>query len=155
MKKVALLFISLIFCLGINAQAKIEFEEIVHDFGTFSEEENFVNYSFKFKNVGNAPLLIVKAKATCGCTVPSYPKAPIAPGKSGVINVKYSAIGRPGAFNKSVKITTNGTPAETNLIIKGNVIANADNENYKYYINGLKLKAVSYDLGNIVKGEKK
>ena len=155
MKKVALLFISLIFCLGINAQAKIEFEEIVHDFGTFSEEENFVNYSFKFKNVGNTPLLIVKAKATCGCTVPSYPKAPIAPGKSGVINVKYSAIGRPGAFNKSVKITTNGTPAETNLIIKGNVIPNADNENYKYYINGLKLKAVSYDLGNIVKGEKK
>lgn len=155
MKKAALLFISLIFCIAINAQAKIEFEKTVHDFGSFSEEEAFVNYSFKFKNVGNTPLLIVKAKASCGCTVPSYPKAPIAPGDSGVINVKYSAIGRPGPFNKSIKITSNGTPAETSLIIKGNVISDADNVNYKYYINGLKLKTITYDMGNIVKGEKK
>lgn len=155
MKKVVLLFVSLIFCLGINAQAKIEFEEVVHDFGTFSEEEAFVSHSFKFKNVGNAPLLIVKAKATCGCTVPSYSKAPIAPGESGIIDVKYSAIGRPGTFNKSIKIVTNGIPAETNLVIKGNVTSDADNVNYKYYINGLKLKAISYDMGNIVKGEKK
>lgn len=155
MKKVALLFISLIFCIGIKAQAKIEFEKCVHDFGSFSEEEAFVNYSFKFRNVGNAPLLIVKAKATCGCTVPTYSKAPIAPGDSGFIDVKYSAIGRPGPFNKSIKITSNGTPTETNLTIKGNVISDADNANYKYYINGLKLKTITYDMGNIIKGEKK
>lgn len=155
MKRVFLLLASLVFFIGAYAQAKIEFEETVHDFGTFSEEETFVNYSFKFKNTGNAPLIIIKAKATCGCTVPSYPKAPIAPGKSGVIDVKYSAIGRPGAFNKSVKITTNGSPAETNLTIKGNVVSDPDNNNYKYYINGLKLKEVSYNIGNIVKGEKK
>ena len=155
MKKGALLLLSLLFCMGIYAQAKIEFEEVVHDFGTFSEEETFVNHAFKFKNTGNTPLVIIKAKATCGCTVPSYPKAPIAPGESGVIDVKYSAIGRPGTFNKSVKITTNATPAETNLVIKGNVIANPDNDNYKYYINGLKLKAISYDIGNIIKGAKK
>ena len=155
MKRGFLFLVSLLFFMGVHAQAKIEFEESVHDFGTFSEEEAFVNHSFKFKNTGNAPLVIIKAKATCGCTVPSYPKAPIAPGESGVIDVKYSAIGRPGAFNKSVKITTNGSPAETNLTIKGNVVTNPDNNNYKYYINGLKLKEVSYDMGNIVKGEKR
>ncbi len=155
MKRGFLLLLSVLFCIGGFAQAKIEFEKVVHDFGTFSEEEAFVNHAFKFKNTGNAPLVIIKAKATCGCTVPSYPKAPIAPGESGVIDVKYSAIGRPGAFNKTVKITTNGTPAETNLIIKGNVIANPDNDNYKYYINGLKLKSISYDMGNLTKGEKK
>lgn len=155
MKRGFLLLLSLLFFIGVNAQAKIEFEEIVHDFGTFSEEETFVNCSFKFKNTGTSPLVIIKAKATCGCTVPSYPKAPIAPGESGVIDVKYSAIGRPGVFNKSVKITTNGTPAETNLVIKGNVIGFSDNSEYKYYINGLKLKQVSFDMGKIIKGEKK
>lgn len=155
MKRGFMLLLALLFFMGVHAQAKIEFEEIIHDFGTFSEEEAFVNHSFKFKNTGDAPLVILRAKATCGCTVPSYPKAPIAPGESGVIDVKYSAIGRPGAFNKSIKISTNGTPVETNLTIKGNVVTNPDNVNYKYYINGLKLKEVSYNLGKIVKGEKK
>lgn len=155
MKRGILLLLSLVFFLGARAQAKIEFEETIYDFGTFSEDENFVNHSFKFKNTGNAPLVIIKAKATCGCTVPSYSKAPIAPGKSGVIDVRYSAIGRPGAFNKSIKITTNGVPAETNLVIKGKATSNPENSSYKYYINGLKIKDVSYDMGKIIKGEKK
>ena len=151
---VLFLLLSLFWIVGF-AQPKIEFEKEIHDFGTFSEEEAFVNYSFKFKNTGDAPLIIVNAKATCGCTVPSFPKAPIAPGGTGVIDVKYSAIGRPGAFNKSIKITSNATSPETNIVIKGNVVGVADNADYKYYINGLKIKQISFDMGKIVKGEKK
>ena len=155
MKRGVLFLILSLFWIAGFAQPKIEFEKEIHNFGTFSEEEAFVSYSFKFKNTGDAPLIIVNAKATCGCTVPSFPKAPIAPGGTGVIDVKYSAIGRPGAFNKSIKISSNGTPSETNLVIKGNVIGVADNAEYKYYINGLKLKQISFDMGKIVKGEKK
>ena len=155
MRRGALFLMFCLFWLATYAQPKIEFEETLYDFGNFSEEEGFVNHSFKFKNVGNAPLIIINAKATCGCTVPSYPKAPIAPGETGVIDVKYSAIGRPGFFNKSIKIITNGEPAEKSLVIKGNVNSPADNAEFKYFINGLKLKTITYDMGNIVKGEKK
>lgn len=155
MKKPLLTLVSLFLTLTLCAQAKIEFEKSVHDFGSFPEAQATAECIFKFKNVGNAPLLIVKAKATCGCTVPEYSKAPIAPGASGEIRVTYSAVGRPGVFNKSIKITTNATPADYSLTIKGNVIGEADRSEYKYYINGLYLKTISPDMGNITKGAKK
>lgn len=155
MKKTLLTIVSLFLSLTLWAQAKIEFEKSVHDFGSFPEAQATAECIFKFKNTGKAPLLIVKAKATCGCTVPEYPKAPIAPGASGEIRVTYSAVGRPGAFNKSIKITTNATPADYSLTIKGNVIGEADRSEYKYYINGLYLKTISTDMGKITKGAKK
>lgn len=155
MRTVFLIFASLLFCFTTLAQPKIEFRRLSHDFGTFNEDKTFVYHDFKFKNTGDTPLLIINAKSSCSCSVPEYTKAPIAPGAEGVISVKYSAIGRPGAFNKAIKIITNAENAETNLIIKGNVIAAADNDEYKYFINGLKLKTVNYDMGNIVKGGKK
>lgn len=155
MKKSLLTIVSLFLTLTLWAQAKIEFEKSLHDFGSFPEAQATAECIFKFKNTGNVPLLIVKAKATCGCTVPEYSKAPIAPGASGEIRVTYSAVGRPGAFNKSIKITTNATPADYSLTIKGNVIGEPDRSEYKYYINGLYLKTISPDMGKITKGAKK
>lgn len=79
---------------------------------------------FVFTNNGNKPLIITNAVGSCGCTVPTYSKEPIAPGAKGVIGVKYdtSRAGQP--FTKTVTITSNatGTPSKT-LTIKGNVLA--------------------------------
>jgi hypothetical protein len=62
----------------------------------------------EFKNTGNEPLIITNAKGSCGCTVPDWPKEPIAPGATGVIKVRYDT-NRPGPINKSVTISTNVT----------------------------------------------
>lgn len=100
--------------------ATIEFTKEVHDYGTIENGANG-ECTFEFKNTGNAPLIISNAKGSCGCTVPQWPKEPIAPGATAEIKVKYDTK-RTGAINKSVTITSNAVNAPTKVIrIKGNV----------------------------------
>lgn len=93
------------------------------DYGTVAANSDGKR-EFVFTNNGNKPLIITNAVGSCGCTVPTYSKEPIAPGAKGVIGVKYdtSRAGQP--FTKTVTITSNaaGTPSKT-LTIKGNVLA--------------------------------
>ena len=89
------------------------------DYGTI--EQNSDPYrTFTFTNTGNEPLLITNAVGSCGCTVPSYSKAPVAPGESGEIKVRY-ATDRLGKFQKRVTLTTNVTDDPVVLTIKGEV----------------------------------
>lgn len=100
--------------------AKIEFSKEVHDYGNVKYGGDGT-CSFEFKNTGNAPLIISNAKGSCGCTVPEWPKEPIAPGASASIKVKYDTK-RPGAINKSVTITSNAVNEPTKIVrIKGTV----------------------------------
>jgi hypothetical protein len=128
MKKIILSFIlafaSVLFFNQLNAQIengpKIEFSKETHDYGNIKYGANGT-CSFDFKNTGNAPLIISNAKGSCGCTVPDWPKEPIAPGSKGVIKVKYDT-NRPGPINKSVTITSNAVNEPNKVIrIKGNV----------------------------------
>ena len=75
---------------------------------------------FKFTNTGNEPLIIKTAKGSCGCTVPTYPKEPIMPGESNVIEVRYDTQ-RVGTFNKTVSLDTNEAAPTHQLTIKGEV----------------------------------
>lgn len=130
MKKL-LFTLALVFIAGLGAKAvaqdvtsgaQIDFEKETHDYGNVEFGGNG-QCTFVFKNTGNAPLIISNAKGSCGCTVPSWPKEPIAPGKTGTITVKYDTK-RPGAINKSVTITSNAANEPTKVIrIKGNVEA--------------------------------
>lgn len=100
--------------------AKIEFAKETHDYGTVKYAGNG-QCTFEFTNTGNAPLIISNAKGSCGCTVPDWPKEPIAPGAKGKIMVKYDTK-RVGAINKSVTITSNAVNEPTKTIrIKGTV----------------------------------
>jgi len=100
--------------------AKIDFAKETHDYGDVKYGGNGT-CTFKFKNTGNAPLIISKAEGSCGCTVPSWPKEPIAPGASAEISVKYDTK-RPGPISKSVTITSNAINEPTKVIkIKGTV----------------------------------
>jgi hypothetical protein len=106
----------------VKQGAKLEFEKDVHDYGTVENGGNGT-CTFAFTNTGNSPLIISNAKGSCGCTVPSWPKDPIAPGATSKITVKYDTK-RPGAINKSVTITSNAVNEPTKVIrIKGNVKA--------------------------------
>ncbi|MBO4802528.1 MAG: DUF1573 domain-containing protein [Bacteroidaceae bacterium] len=104
--------------------AEIKFDTLTHNFGTFSEKE-VVKCAFNFTNVGEAPLIIHQAIASCGCTIPSYPKDPIKPGESGVIEVTYNGAGKyPGHFKKNITVRTNGKEtAVVRLTIEGDMQA--------------------------------
>ncbi len=108
------------FAQNTTAGPAIEVNKEIHDYGMVEYAGNGI-CEFIITNTGDEPLVITGAKASCGCTVPSYPKEPIAPGESAVITVKYDTK-RPGSINKSIKITSNAVNATEKVVyIKGQV----------------------------------
>lgn len=104
--------------------AGMAFENETIDYGNVAVNSDG-NRKFEFTNNGNKPLIITNATGSCGCTVPTFPKEPIAPGAKGVIGVKYdTSASRVGSFTKTVTINSNatGTPSKV-LTIKGTVLA--------------------------------
>ncbi|WMX16102.1 MULTISPECIES: DUF1573 domain-containing protein [unclassified Aureispira] len=101
--------------------ANLVFSENEFDFGTLEEGEK-VEHVFKFENTSNNPLTISNARGSCGCTVPEWPREPIAPGESGEIKVKFDSKGKKGKQSKTVTITANTIPANTILTITSDVI---------------------------------
>lgn len=97
------------------------FEENSFDFGEI-EGGTSVEHVFKFNNTGNAPLVIVDAKSSCGCTVPEYTKEPVPAGESGELLVKFNGSGK-NQVSKTVTITTNTAKGTETLIIKAFVNA--------------------------------
>lgn len=92
------------------------FTEVEHDFGTIDAGAK-QEHIFKFKNNGDAPLVIVDAKSSCGCTVPSFPKDPIAPGGEGELLVKFNGSGK-NQVSKTVTITANTQTGKETIKIK-------------------------------------
>jgi hypothetical protein len=126
-KTVALITIVLFSSFGFAQNGpKIEFKakENTIDYGTTSKNKDNGVRSFEFTNTGDAPLIITNVLSTCGCTVPTKPNAPIMPGKTGKIEVKYSMI--PGPIRKTITVESNAVNYEGGRIplkIKGDVIA--------------------------------
>ncbi|MBB1140307.1 DUF1573 domain-containing protein [Myroides sp. WP-1] len=97
----------------------MEFVSLSHDFGTIGNNEA-VETEFEFTNTGNADLVIIDARATCGCTVPEYQKTPIKPGEKSTLKVRFQT-GAVGQQQKTVTLTTNTEKGEEFLTIKANV----------------------------------
>ena len=108
----------------INYNApEIKFETEVIDLGTFMQyDDPSSQCEFTFTNTGKEPLIISKAKGSCGCTVPEWPKEPIMSGETGLIKVNYDEK-RIGSFNKSITITSNAKNSPQIIKIKGKIIA--------------------------------
>jgi len=122
MKKAFFTFSLVVACFGLLAQdggAQMKFETPVIDYGTIEHKADGQR-EFVFTNSGDAPLIISNARGSCGCTVPTWPKEPIAPGASGKIGVKYDTK-RIGKFTKTITLTTNTTEKNKILTIKGEV----------------------------------
>lgn len=100
--------------------AAIVFENTVYDFGKITDGDK-ASHDFKFTNTGTSPLIISNASASCGCTVPDYPREPIAPGASAVIKVVFDSSGKVGMQNKQVIIESNAVTPTTELFMKGEV----------------------------------
>ncbi len=124
MKKLILMSFLLLGGMTTMAQkpAQIKFDKTTHNFGTFSEKEPKVTCSFTYTNVGDQPLVINQAVASCGCTVPEYTKEPVKAGEKGEIKVTYNGAGKfPGHFKKSITVRTNGAVEMTRLYIEGDM----------------------------------
>ncbi len=104
--------------------AGMVFENETIDYGTIPHNADGKR-EFVFTNNGNKPLVIESTQGSCGCTVPTTPKDPIAPGAKGVIGVKY-ATDRVGAFTKTVTIKSNAVGQESKVVtIKGTILPDA------------------------------
>lgn len=100
----------------------IVFDEETHDFGTVIQGEK-VFYSFRFVNTGDDDLIISMAQGSCGCTVPTFPKEPIKPGKEGKINVVFNSENLMGISEKTITVISNSNPSGlTRLKIQSNII---------------------------------
>ncbi len=127
MKKIGILILLAFFALPIVAQqtvkkasgAILKFDETNHDFGKIFYSSDGT-HAFKFVNAGKEPLLLSRPRSSCGCTVPTWPKAPILPGDSGTINVAYNTRIL-GEFNKTVTVYSN-VPKPIVLHIRGKVV---------------------------------
>lgn len=120
MKKLfTILFIGLI-SLSMNAQekmAKIEFKDTTIDYGTINKGDNGIR-TFEFTNTGDAPLIVSKVSSSCGCTVPKKPEAPVMPGQTGEIEVKYDTQ-RVMPIRKTITVLSNAETPTVSLKIKG------------------------------------
>jgi hypothetical protein len=105
----------------VNPNApEMKFDSLTHDYGTIMEDANG-DCEFKFKNIGEEPLIITSVTSSCGCTTPYWCKEPILPGKTDVIKVHYST-NKIGVISKQITVISNAKNSPVVLNIKGNVL---------------------------------
>jgi hypothetical protein len=109
----------LLFVVAVSTQAQttdttmvIQFASLVHDYGTIVQGSDG-GCEFTFENKGKSPLNLIEVRASCGCTVPTYTKEQILPGKTGVIKVMYNT-NSIGSFNKSITVSSNADKRQCN-----------------------------------------
>ncbi len=125
MKKFILFSTIVLLCIGTSQaqkskkMAEMTFKDIKHNFGEIEYAGNGT-YEFVFKNTGKADLIIKNVSSSCGCTVPTWPKAPIKKRKKGTIKVKYDTK-RLGSFYKTITIYSNAKNSPITLTISGNI----------------------------------
>ena len=128
-----------------------------HNFGAFDEDLGVVKCRFGVVNDGDAPLVIVGARANCGCTRPEFDSAPIVPGDTAWVSVGYDPKGRPGRFKKYVAVNTNASTERTQLTITASVIGNSNTLRSRFPVDAgkMKLRSTVIPFGQIYKGHTK
>jgi hypothetical protein len=153
MKKSIILSFFVLFSIKSFSQegGSITFDKNSHDFGTVKEETGSIMHEFKFTNTGKAPVIISNVKASCGCTTPDWTKEPVMPGQTGFIKAMYNTSNRPGAFNKSLTVTSNTEPSSNTLFISGNVTpkVKSPEEEYPKKIGNSRFISEALDFGKI------
>ncbi len=148
----------LIICLlsaGSAFSQELTFNSSKYDFGTFAEDGGEVSHVFTFKNSGSSPVVIVSAHSSCGCTVPSYSRQPIAAGGESTITVTYDPMNRPGKFSKTIEIVVAPSSNRYVLTISGDVTEREKSieEQYPFDMGGgFRISANYYPFSHIEQG---
>lgn len=104
----------------VTGKPDIVFDREIHDFGEISQGE-MVSCIFTYKNTGSSDLILEAANASCGCTIPQFSQAPLAPGESERIEVLFDSTGRSGMQSKTVTIISNADSKMVRLTITANI----------------------------------
>jgi hypothetical protein len=104
-----------------NPNVEITFDAIVRDFGTV-QLNGLVEHEFTFTNTGKEDLIIQACNSSCGCTVPSCPRAPIKPGEKGTIKVQYTTTNVVGRFDRPFTVISNAKTPSVRLTIRGEIV---------------------------------
>lgn len=149
-----ILSIVAISALGASASAEIEWLQTEYDFGTFTEESGKKTGEVKLVNKGDEATIISKVRPTCGCTVAQYTQGEIAPGDTAYVRFTYNPAGRPGKFDKSIKVHTGFDNKLTTIKIRGTVIGKKStlSKQYPIEIGALRLSKNAIILGDLTKG---
>ena len=131
MKYLSLVLVAVILSVApVFAQSKsgpsMKFEALEYNFGTIKQGEK-VEHTFTFTNAGSEPLIITNAQASCGCTVPDYPKQPLKKGEKGAIKVTFDSAGKMGTQDRTITISSNAVEGATILHVKGVIEAATKN----------------------------
>lgn len=114
-----------LFAVAVQAQekkgAEIIFKEKSIDFGNITQGDK-VEHNFIFENTGDTPLVISNVAVTCGCTAPSWPKTPIAPGEKGEMKVIFNSSGKMGSQNSVVRVYSNAAEPIEKVSLISNVL---------------------------------
>lgn len=102
------------------AGPQVQFDEVKYDFGSVVQGGT-VDHTFKFKNVGTAPLIISNIGVSCGCTTPGWTKEPVAPGKTGTITAHFNSASKLGMQNKVLTVESNSVGGATTVALVGEV----------------------------------
>lgn len=157
-------FAILFFCffsagsMSLPAEAKIDFRQTFHDFGTIEEKNGVVSHSFRFVNSGNAPVSILDALSTCRCVSYSFSKAEVQPGEEGEIVISFDPAYRKDFFEYDIRIRHNTSDQALVLSIRGNVIPalHPIEEDRPYNLGkGFYSNLKAFQLGGVVAGESK
>ncbi|MGK7393975.1 MAG: DUF1573 domain-containing protein [Candidatus Cyclobacteriaceae bacterium M3_2C_046] len=134
-----------------QTKPEISFEQKEHDFGLIKEENGSVTHQFYFTNTGKSPLVIQNVRASCGCTTPGWTREPVPPGEQGFVKALYNPRNRPGAFNKTLTVSSNGEPEVVVLHIKGIVKPKptTPEDEFPTAMGALRVKYGAFHLGRI------
>ena len=130
---------------------ELKFTEKNHDFGQIKEVDGPAEYQFDFTNTSQVPITITNVRASCGCTTPGWTREPVLPGDNGFIKAVYNPRNRPGAFHKTLTVTTNGKESSIVLRIQGNVEPKPRTieDDFPTVIGGLRVKYRAFNLGKV------
>ncbi len=160
MRFLAIFILSLTMALTAGAQNKpsgqITFTPAVYDFGTIKETDGIVTCTVKYRNVSDRPYIIDFVSTSCGCTTPSYDKAPLMPGREATLRITYDPADRPGYFKKDIYLVSNGRKSTDIVSITGTVTGRprtvADDYPVVFVPSGLRGASNSVYFGNIPVG---
>lgn len=148
-----LLFLITVAVPSLTGRAEVLWLEKNYDFGLMKEEAGPKEGKARFVNIGDRELVVTDAKPGCGCTSVSYPENPIAPGDTACISFKYDPAGRPGKFEKSIRVYINDKE-NYRIGISGNVLGTPQSleQFYPIEIGPLRLSEYMIPAGDIKEG---
>lgn len=108
-----------------GAKTGVKFDTLSFDFGNVKEDAGKVVHVFEFTNTGTSAVSVMRAKASCGCTVPKFSRKPVEPGQKGQVTVTFRTKGQRGEQNKTVRVrlkNANGKSEDISLLMSGVVV---------------------------------